>query len=181
MTSPSDLARKCVVQGFIPDYMEQSAAKAFAKAYATKGDIEVERKISNRMARSPIHSMAILKAILTELPDKPRKEEPAKDAPAVDAHKTIEEEWDMEERDRTEHIELEKRMAETFGWEPRPLTEPDDPRFDQKPSIFDGPYRDHEEYKKHTFASVYRESRETNVTMHEICRRLGLRYDALLK
>ena len=173
MTSPSDLARRCVASGFIPEHMGNDAARAFAKAYETKGEEEVVGKISARAKRSPIRSIGILNAILDEIPDRP----PAQPMPKPP---TQEEEWDMEEKDRNEALELEKQLAEALGTEPRPMLEPNDPSFDRHPSVFDGPYQGHEEYKKHTFASVYRESRETHVSMHEICRRLGLRYEFLL-
>lgn len=173
MTSPSDLARRCVASGFIPEYMGNDAARAFAKAYETKGEEEVVEKISARAKRSPIRSMSILNAILDEIPDRPL-------AQPMPKPPTQEEEWDMEERDREETLKSFRAIAEAFGEKPREMCEPNDPSFDRHPSVFDGPYRGHEEYKNHTFASVYRESRETHVTMHEICRRLGLKYEFLL-
>lgn len=60
------------------------------------------------------------------------------------------------------------------------FTEPNDPRFDERPSVFDGPYLDHPEYKANTYISVKREAMAEGTSMHEICRRKNLIYDALI-
>ncbi len=59
-------------------------------------------------------------------------------------------------------------------------TEPFDPRFDKHPSVFDGTYKGHEEYKEFTFIAVKREADALGTSMHELCRRRGLVYEYLL-
>lgn len=173
MTSPSELVAQCIVSGFLPEYLEAEASLAFAQAYEKKGEEKVIEKISERMARSPIRSMKLLNMVLSDIPDKP-KEEPAK--AEDDRPKSISDEVAEEELDFREQTLRMKEMPEVYGtW-----TKPNDPRFDQHPSIFDGPYKGHEEYKANTYIAVRKEAYDEGTSMHEICRRKGLEYDRLI-
>ena len=86
-----------------------------------------------------------------------------------------------------EIIEEEKDIEDELKWRKvypqycrQEWTEPFDPRFDKHPSVFDGQYKGHEEYKEFTFIAVKREADALGTSMHEICRRRGLAYEYLL-
>lgn len=168
----SELAAKCVMAGFIPERLEADAAKAFAKAFEAKGEEEVIEKLTSRMVRTPIYSMSALNMVLAGIPNKPR-EEPKPASPA----KSISDEIAEEEKHFQDYERMKSENPDMFRSE---WTEPNDPRFDEPQSIFDGPYRGHEEYKANTFISVRREATAEGTSMHEICRRKGLRYEALI-
>lgn len=108
------------------------------------------------------------------------------EGPARQADSTIGEERESEkadyERILLENSELTKIYKElfpneTYGFK---FTEPNDPRFDEHPSVFDGPYLDHPEYKANTYISVKREADAEGTSMHEMCRRKDLIYEALI-
>lgn len=115
----------------------------------------------------------------------PEPPTPSED-PVKQAGSTIEEERESEkadyERILLEISELNKIWKELFPDETHraKFTEPNDPRFDEHPSVFDGPYLDHPEYKANTYISVKREAMAEGTSMHEICRRKDLIYEALI-
>lgn len=106
--------------------------------------------------------------------------------PARQAAPTIGEERESEkadyERILLEISELNKIWKELFPDETHraKFTEPNDPRLDERPSAFDGPYLDHPEYRENTYISVKREAMAEGTSMHEICRRKNLIYEALI-
>ena len=97
----------------------------------------------------------------------------AKEEITIDIAKEIIE----EEKDIEDEIKFRKAYPEL---ERQEWTEPFCPRFENHPSVFDGPYKGHEEYKEFTFIAVKREADALGTSMHEICRRRGLLYEYLL-
>lgn len=106
--------------------------------------------------------------------------------PANQAAPTIGEERESERADYEqilrENEEMTRIWRKLFPDESAKagFTEPNDPRFDEHPSAFDGPYLDHPEYKANTYISVKREAEAEGTSMHEICRRKNLIYEALI-
>lgn len=171
--NPSELAKNCVSCGFIPETLEAKASLAIAKAFEKKGESQVIEKLEFRMRRSPIYSINTLKAILDELPDEPTKQT----EPMTDEAKSVPDEIHDEIIDRNEIEFLRKKFPTFFCQE---WTEPNDPRFEAKNSIFTGPYSGLDKYKSNTYISVKREAEAERTSMHEICRRKDLRYECLI-
>ena len=72
-----------------------------------------------------------------------------------------------EEQDKADYERGIEGLMEFRGW--------------SEPGIeLHGPYIGHPEYSENTFISIYREAKEANVSMHEVCRRKGLRYEHLI-
>lgn len=117
---------------------------------------------------------------------KPPEPPTPSEEPENQADPTIGEEMESEkadyERILLENSEMNKIYKELFPDETYSFkfTEPNDPRFDERPSAFDGPYLDHPEYKANTYISVKREAEAEGTSMHEICRRKNLIYEALI-
>lgn len=115
-------------------------------------------------------------------PEPPTKPE----GPANQTDQTIGEETESEKADYEqilrENEELTRIWKKLFPDESAKagFTKPNDPRFDEHPSAFDGPYLDHPEYRENTYISVKREAMAEGTSMHEICRRKGLIYEALI-
>ena len=91
----------------------------------------------------------------------------------------IAEEIALERKGYEEILAERKHILETLGVQMQ-FTEPNDPRFDEHPSVFDGPYLGHLEYKANTYISVKREADADGTSMHEICRRKHLIYEMLI-
>lgn len=124
--------------------------------------------------------------IRTESEREPPEPPTPSEGQANQADQTIGEERESEkadyERILRENEELTRIWKRLYPDETPSVkfTEPNDPRFDERPSAFDGPYLDHPEYRENTYISVKREADAEGTSMHEICRRKGLIYDALI-
>lgn len=124
--------------------------------------------------------------IRTESERKPPEPPTPSEEPAKQDNPTIGEEMESEKADYEkilrENEELARIWKRLYPDETTSVkfTEPNDPRFDEHPSVFDGPYLDHPEYKANTYISVKREAASEGTSMHEICRRKGLIYEALI-
>ena len=116
-----------------------------------------------------------LRACLKQLPPSSKAASPS-DAKPAEAN-SIQKEIESEE---AEIREIERKRRDFPSMYRQKWSEPNDPHFDESPSVFDGPYQGHEEYRANTFISVKREADAEHVSMHEICRRKGLRYEHLL-
>lgn len=178
----SELAHWCVSVGFLPPSLEASASQSIGKAYEKKGEEEVERHLRKRAKGSPIKSIRVLEMVLSDLPDKAPEPDP-KEEMAREIAEEIELEHQDYEQILRENDEFAKTWKRLFPDENpnRGFTEPNDPRFDEHPSVFDGPYLDHPEYKANTYISVKREADAEGTSMHEICRRKNLIYEALIQ
>ena len=82
-----------------------------------------------------------------------------------------------EEKVIKEELELRKEYPDFWKQE---WTEPFDKRFERSPSVFDGIYAGHDEYREFTFIEVKRRADEQGTSMHEICRRHGLEFEMLI-
>ena len=183
----SELAEWCANTGFIPRHLKDKAAEAFANAYARKGSEAVERHIQIRAKRGNIGSLQALEMILGDISDLPTTDSnPKAEIPPMEISAEIELERQDYERIKFEWEEMARSWRRIFpedaeNIKAKTFTEPNDPRFDEHPSVFDGPYLDHPEYKANTYISVKREADAEGTSMHEICRRKNLIYEALIQ
>lgn len=186
--TPNELSAKCVASGFIPESIQKQASLALSDAYKKKGQYAVEEKILRRMEKSPIRSVYVLHMILDEIPDEEPYEEPAKKEAKADLEipLTIEQEISMEKADLKTHEELLAMLNKLGGPRKADFRVPNDPAFDESPSIFDcEPYRSFDEdmkaeYKRNVFMKVMSDAVAKKTSMHEICRERGLDYGLLL-
>lgn len=180
----SELAEWCANTGFIPRHLKDKAAEAFALAYARKGSEAVERHIQIRAERGNIGSLRVLEMILGDISDLPTMDcSPKAEVPPMEISAEIELERQDYERIVRENEDFNEIWASKFPNEPKPKfkwSEPYDPKWNEHPSVFDGPYLGHEEYRVNTYISVKREADAEGTSMHEICRRKNLIYEALI-
>ncbi len=87
----------------------------------------------------------------------------------------------QEEAQKTMHEGFLKSVGVDWGWtEPVPEEDREDVISRIWPERLRRDYRRHPEYLENTWISLYRESRERNTSVRQLCRERGMKYEGLL-
>ena len=163
-----ELTAYLVTNGRLPSVLQDEAAKRIEEGMKRKGSKAIEDKFLNRY--KPIPSLRIVELMIPDLADAPSPQTVALS------------EAEQEEEDYKANVWFNKQHDRKF-------VKPD--HFKGKPLpvyLFSKPigmtsveFREKvQKYVENPYATVRKKAKAEGITMHEWCRRNGLKYEALL-
>lgn len=165
--------------GLLTEQQAQDLMQVAAKYIKTKGDSAVAWAIDLKLTSPKRNPAAYMSVVFPGLPNAKAPESEPIPEPEVDPVDEIERELANEEQDRRE---WEKWVA---GLDPTDVMEMltgDAYRVEDRKLLLACSLWNQapELYAENTWATVHRKAKQEGTSMHEICRRIGVRYDRII-